>query len=338
MKKTFLLLIMTMSILCIRAQYNDILYLTNSKVKLLQIDQEDDATLLYFTFTSDKETSFIYISDNVRLKADGMDYSLKTAGNIPISHDGKDKSVAGRVGMKVNFILAFEKAPIDKPFDVIENELSTTAFNFHQIKVNTNLRTRRYDMNVFLEDTPLKPRFKCTVDGCDFKVTKSKGLTQAVCFTNDATNAEEAVILFDFLNQSGKPVHFRMGDIRLTGIKKNKEVQIATDIAPTNLNAHRRLWNEYQKELSRPTAESKYVRNRWSLMDVLDKYTVRPNDTLYINYLSKVKPELEQTPLSDKTIADGECYGGYIKFNQKKISKYTLEYTIEGEKYRYNIK
>ena len=318
------------------AQYNNILYLTNSNVKLLQVDQEDEATLLYFTFTSEKETSYIYISDNIRLKADGKDYSLISAGNIPVSHDGKDKSVAGRVGMKVNFVLAFEKAPIDQPFDVIENELSTTAFNFHQIKVNTKSRTRRYDMNVFLEDTPLKPRFRYTVDGCDFKVVKPKGLILAFCFTTDADNADEAVVMLDVVNRSGKSVQFSKEDCKITGYKKDKPLQIPLDASLQEATSNRRLWKDCVKDVELP--KSRYVRQRWSLIDVLNEYAINSNDSIYEDYLARIKPELEHTPLTSKTIADGECYGGSMRFSQKKLSKYIFECTIEGEKYRYVIK
>lgn len=131
------------------AQYNDIRYLTNSAAKLVQIDCEDDATLLYFTYDNTRPNTYLYVSDAIRLKVGDIDYYLKGAGNMPVSHDGGDKSVAGRAGKRLNFVLAFDKVPIDKPFDLIENELSTTAFNFHAIKVNTQLRTRRYDIDVF---------------------------------------------------------------------------------------------------------------------------------------------------------------------------------------------
>ena len=320
------------------AQYNDIRYLTNSAAKLVQIDCEDDATLLYFTYDNTRPNTYLYVSDAIRLKVGGIDYYLKGAGNMPVSHDGGDKSVTGRAGKRLNFVLAFDKVPIDKPFDLIENELSTTAFNFHAIKVNTQLRTRRYDIDVFLEDTHIKHRNVVNVGGSRYNVWKCRGLTLTMHSMRTGAKGDDIKVMLDIVNNTGRSINFSTDDLNIIAYKKKKEVALTMPVADNNgVGNSVRRWDDYEALLADEDEPRRKTSTRISTLDVLSRYAVTDNNAVFSRYLQQLKTDLSDRTLVSRAIDNGECHGGMFTLDAKKSDYITIVFTLDGESYRYKI-
>ena len=334
MKRYIILIICICTLQFAYAQYNDILYLSESKAKLVQIDANDDVTLFYFTYTSAGKDSYIYISDNIRLKVDGRSYPLLKAGNIPVSHDGKDKSLFGKEGKKTHFVLAFEKVDISKPFDLIENELSLTAFNYRAIKVNMNSRTRRFDMTVFLEDTPIKQKYLFHAKNGNFIVTRAHGLAVAVDFAMNYEKKQKSCMFIDILNRSGRPLTFNASSIKCTGFRKKKTFDVP--VISSNLNVSKpRKWADIVKTLATETQNVTSVSGKRSTLDILARYEFNTKDAQYEKYLQKEKSDLSASYLSNLVINDNECYGGIVDIATQKADYYVVTFNFDGEEYRF---
>lgn len=137
------------------------------KIELQLVEDTDSSTLVYMTYTKDNDSNIasICLNRNTHVTVKGLSYKVLSTFNLPIL-DEADRRYAylTEPGQKHNIIVEFEKFPYSEEFDIIENESSATAFNFHGISVDVASDTD-IDSQRFIDSTPMTVLEKYTVDG-----------------------------------------------------------------------------------------------------------------------------------------------------------------------------
>ena len=341
------------------AQYNKVSYDTPCSAKIVQIDQYDESTVFFFTITAPEERQRFMVNDNIKVVVDGSYKACKliSTGNIPMTSENcvaylKDK------GNTLNFILEFEKVPLDKPFSIIENPERSTplTFNFNNISVNTADVAEKMDIDDFLSFTDYVKSGKFSKGGGEYMYYEVNGVMVATHLGEEFSGFTKMGILdIEVVNDSGKPVNFSGANIRVTAMKNEKKGYIEIPLWPVstyddavrdsnylNMQAHEEEVNPIASSIGR------YRRNRVKIDDVgsqvvlgtletIFRSTTREEMDEYAAALEEYRQKKWDNYLQDARLDNGEYYGGFVAFKDSNYKHYIIYVTIGGHEYRFNI-
>ena len=341
------------------AQYNTISYDTECFAKLVQIDQYDESTVLFFTAASPEGRERFSVNDNIKITVDGSykAYKLLSVANIPMSSENcvaylKDK------GNTLNFIMEFEKFPIDKPFRIIENTERSNAliFNYDNVTV-ADAPKEKIDINDFLSFTDYVRSGKYTKDGGTFMYYDFNGVSVATHLRDEFWGLTR-VGVFDVVvtNDSGRTVVVDSNNIKVTAIKneKNGYVEIplwsAADFDSMVASNNNMSVSSYADNIN-PVASAisdyrRYRVNRddikgqilYGSLETVFRATSRSEVDEYAAALEKNRQRLWNNYLRGVDVESGESYGGFVAFkDQKGFKHYIITVTVGGHDYVFNI-
>lgn len=355
MKKTILILMMLMATIVASAQYSEFTYSTECSAKLLHIDQGEGATIFYFTYTAPKDFSYVFINDETKIvmKNTRKSYKIKTSANIPTGHNDKNTTFIEDMGRSINFIMAFDSIPLNQPFDIIENndKNGVNVFNYRNIVIDTSKKFERYDIESFLEETPVKMNETYYIDGTQYTAITYKGVTLTTNFvkTYDAGNVDQVVL--DIVNNTGHAFDFIINNISVTGYRNDKSFAMDV-ISPERYEQrvyNRQYWDYTGKSYDAERIAKKASTFSWGSGKNKETVEIGPLQFLlefgmksklydYGEYLDQKRGELVNQYLKNNTIKSGECYGGHFNIKYKKTDYYILKMVIDGETYKIRVR
>ena len=192
---------------------------SNANTSLRYVRQTDTTTQIFAVFTMPEEATDAVLFNLPRTlhATDGdLDYKMVNAHNVPIADESMiEYSVLEGNQKKLNFILEFEKIPIEDKFDIIDNTEGGRDLDFQGISVDM-ASTKELDSKRFLKSTNL-PRCGMYYDEGN---CYTYYLRDGVLITMRSTYAKDNFCLYiTIINNSDHGILFNTGNIRATGHK-----------------------------------------------------------------------------------------------------------------------
>ena len=194
--------LLTFSPFRIFAQYVPISYDAPYHMNIIQMDNREFSTLLFFDYTVPEDTTWksgpkwINFGEKTYISIPGSNkkYNMLSTVNMPIDSEAEHKMMLfDRAGQRHKFVLEFEKIPDSCfTFDIIEDINDSNAFNIRNINFNSADSVEFVDIDDYIADCPLKEYGQYYVNGTVISYIKYKGI-----IVNTVAN---------FLNQYGKYV------------------------------------------------------------------------------------------------------------------------------------
>ncbi len=212
------------------AQYNNIEFeIKPEQLQIVQIDYTEISTLVFLKYTN-KGSGWIYISDKTHLKDTKSNkvYYLLNSINIPLSDEGEPKMhILDKKDQVHFFCLEFEKLPetVEK-FNLTEEEASSSAFNFFNIKINKEIKTDFIRIDDYIKSSPVKEYGYSLKDGNYIFYYKHKGMSLSLTLLRDNNYGDYYQVWINIQNFTGK--NLLLDPNRITAksyLTKKQEVQ-----------------------------------------------------------------------------------------------------------------
>lgn len=357
MKKAALLLLGCIASVAAFAQYKDFTYEGDSNFKLIQIDQYDEATVFFFTYTAKEDRRMIAVNDNTKITVndDYKVYHLQQTGNIPFSSENCWAYLA-KTGESLNIVLQFDKVPIEQAFSMTEKEGATgNYFNFKNIKVNTASVSKKIEIDDFLGACDYTKQEKYTVGGAQYMLYDINGLAVATHLGDEYVDlAKVGRFSIVVTNDSGKPVTLSAGNIKVLATKNESKgwVEIplwsVADFDARISSSNAMSVRGYEDQVNPIASAIGRYRNTqvqrnsakdilWTSAEVLARASTAAKVDEYAAALEENRAREWNNYLQKVTIENGETYGGYVIFKDKNYKKYKIIVNVGGHEYTYYI-
>lgn len=359
MKRFALLLLGCAANVAAFAQYKDFSCESGSNFKIIQIDQYDEATVFFLTFTTESGRELISVNDNTKITIGGdyKTYHLQQTGNIPFSSEGCSAYLA-KAGDRLNMILQFDRVPIERTFTMTEKdgeEKDDYLFNFKNIKVNMDAVSDKIDINDYLSSCDYIKQERYSVDGKQFMLYNVNGLSVATHLGEEYVDLAK-VGRFNIVvtNDSGRPVKLSANNIKVLATKNEKkgwveiplwsvsdfDARVSSDNYMTVRGYEDRI-NPVASAVSR-YRNTQINRNStedilWAGVEILARASTKSKVDEYADVLEENRAREWDNYLQQVTIESGETYGGYVIFKDKNYKKYKITVTVGGHEYVYYI-
>jgi len=359
MKKLIFAAVMLLAVSNLHAQWKvtDIDKSENGSCELIQILESDSSTFVFGTITNPSDVLYPYStsSRSACVYVDDEKYKLVNSVNLPIYDEATPTYAQISGHQKMNFILEFEKFPVNGSFDLVEKESKHTegTYNFYGIHVS-NVGIENMVGDSFIDEYPTVLYGNFTNEGKTNQYYLAQNLAiSCTCETEqrDQYGQPDYVFFLTFDNGSDKDMELHPGkDIRVTGhsVKSNgKEEEKAIKLIRQDDYELYFHGKDYQA--------ARHIVNS-GVAGVTDAASQAQNSTInsdaraalglisLVGTLSidkQVKEYMEEHPsdrpsaLRDCTIKAGEKKSGYIGIQTKKMDRYVLHLTLDG--YEYNF-
>lgn len=355
-KKTIALsLALIAGIFSANAQFRDFTADNSSVFKLVQVDTSANGTFFYFTAKASNRGANFNINENSIVTAEGVmkRYKLLGTGNIPMSNENAYSHIENEGG-ELNFVLVFDSSiPIDKPLTISGDGDSEGEYSFNSIKnirINTSSVSEKMNLVDFLDFTDFVQTASYVADDHNYRSYTFNGITIAGALTNSDPYGKFYVTI---TNLSGHDVAFSMNNIKVKGKKREKDQFEPRD------NISRLEYNDYLEEVDAWDSRSyqnsinpvaSIIHDFSSFGVKYDDYAskialsaiegaLRKNDTgkvaEYNQALQKERNRKWKNYIQSVTIHDGETYGGFVAFKNKRTNFWEVTVEIAGKKYTF---
>ena len=340
------------------AQYKNFTSTNDSAFKLIQIDQYDEATLFFFQVKTEEDRKAFNINDNTKITVNGeyKAYHLQQTLNMPFVSENRHAYLAN-TGDELNFVLVFDRIPLDKPFSMIEKEGKTGYyFNFKDITVDLSKESPKIEADDFVQATDYVVREKYESNGQQWMSYNINGLAVDTHLTGEYLNLTRVGKLnIVITNDTGKPIRVSPENITVTAAKNERSDYVEIP-----------LWEvgKYDQKVAgdNSLSVSAYEDRINPIASVLGSYrTRRGNDAslgeqlalasaeliarastqskvdAYADALDKNRQKVWEEYLQSLTLENGETYGGYVTFKDKNYARYVITINIGGHVYTFYI-
>lgn len=256
MKSYFLLFLLFCVDYSAYAQYNKINVDTRPEnMTIYHVDERDNSTLVFFKYTREEGIDWANIGENTIVRVDGTykEYHLINSINMPINFEGEQHFMLFERPNQIHcFALEFEKFPLGVTFDIIEDEQSPSAYNFHGIVVDTTQIDEFINLDKIVEDYPIvREKIMSIKDGILFQTIKTKDIAITMNVQGLKKYGKYFMVNMTIQNYSGKSILFDLNKVSATGYTI-KEGKIEQTIPLEILSA-----DEYDKKIANRQAWSK---------------------------------------------------------------------------------
>lgn len=354
MKKLALILIMLAGIATASAQYNEIKYNTQCNAKLVQIDQRDNLTYFFFTYEN-KHTGSVSVSSEIKIKSPGSyrPYKLKDYKNITTEKDGEAKVDLTKIGNALNFVLIFDKFPLDKEFSICESDDNDAEkLNFTNVTINTSSTVEFMNINDFVAKTPMVANGESKqVDGVMTKCVQDGDLSINVTNSFVKEYGRYQRFFLDFKNNTGHDIDLKAGNVSVSAKYADGEIEqmeiVKLKEVISKING--------QEVLSGLISIGTLAASAYTIGAVVGGGNIT-TDTWYNNASStmfdvnnaahmflrdnpeKYKDVIKKYYLSDTSIKNGTTHGCMFNVkDKKKIEQMTVKLNINGKEHNFDF-
>lgn len=337
---------------------------SNVNTSLKYVRQTDSTTQVFAVITIPETSTEAVLFNLPRTlhATDGeLDYKMVNAHNVPIADESMNEySILEGNQKKLNFILEFEKIPIEDKFDIIDNTEGRSDLDFQGISVDM-ASTKELDTKRFLKSTNL-PRCGMYYDEGN---CYTYYLRDGVFFTMRSTYAKEHFYLFlTIVNNSDHGILFNTGNIRATGHKakggdttvvnlslmsKNEYVHLieAVDRYEANKASESHGMNEVghamslaSSSLALSTFGSPYNNPGYVGLGIAGGFLrdiEYARKKPYLAELDKTREERTKNYLQSQSIKPGESHSGFIRLEKdKRVYDFNVIIPMDGYDFEFH--
>lgn len=213
----------------------------------------EESTFIYVTKTS-KEENENFTCAPLTANAGYKKYKMKNCYNVPKYNEAEPACVVlDKSGQSHNFILEFEKLPMNTTFDIIEdaNEALAEPWTFSGVMIDTLSRTEAIDPYDFVNATPSKLFGKYATKGTVYNYYMNNGIVLTAHFAKGRNYGKYYQVYLDIINNTDHSIAFTTDNVETEGyvVKKGK----TTSFALETLSA-----SDYDKKVRKSQAWSRF--------------------------------------------------------------------------------
>lgn len=361
MKKSFVItIIMCLASIAASAQWKvESVVSGEPNTKLLQVLETDKSVLVYATFEREcEEVAETNLDRNIHVKVNGLKYKILNSVNLPIQDDSENLHAVLEKGKnEINFVMEFEKFPVEGGFDIIEGtEEGACHYNFHGVTVCRIDSTQLIDTDRFLDSGTPVLSGKNVRGGTDYLYLIRNGVCitcNAVVMKGDWFSSDDLLFYVDIVNNSDHGILFDFDKVRVRGLKKKKEKweeKMWTKFTPESYDSYlaRQDYDEARyktssvlDEIGRQIDRDKIHTNvnSWERigLDALGAINQHAIDNRIEEYM-KAHPKDRPKALRSESIKPGDSIHGYIASQKKKADKSKLTIPIDNYDFSFEFR
>ena len=330
--------------------------------KLLQILETEKSVLIYATFEKEFEDfNHVYLNRDTHVKQNGLKYKILNSVNFPIQDEAEKRAVFMQIGKnEVNFVMEFEKFPVEDGFDIIEgSKEGDFCFNFHGVSVSRIDSTQLIDTERFLDSAAPVITGKNVKGGTHYRYLIRNGVCitcNAVIQEGDWFSPDDMIYYLDIVNNSDHGIMFDFNTVSVVGKKKKSNGKVEEKVwpkyTPDSYERHlaaldydearyqtSSVLNDIGSQINRE--KNKPGTNSWekiglAALGALNEHAIQNRIAEYM----KAHPKNRPSALRSESIKAGDSIHGYIASKKKKGDEVVLTIPIDGFDFRflYNAK
>ena len=323
----------------------------------------ENSVLLYCSFNVLDSMTLPTLFDfdrSAMVKSDDMGYMLLNTYNVPMGDEGNvEYAFFDRCHQSLNFVLEFEKFPLDIPFDLVENGSKSDAFNLAEIVVDTCSVTT-VDSGLFLDATPYTRYGTFIREGnpCEYYSGEDFFFSAMACDLQEGITYDCGSAFLTITNNSDHP--FDIGPSCLNVIGHKQAGKTVRDIKMNLMN--KKECDKFLLNFDEATVRSMHDRTDaekvggaleglaldtnlpglgglglfalGALVASCDKTDISP----YMNELNEARESKIKAYVEDHTVMPGETYSCFIayKITTNNLVGTTINATLDGVTYSFN--
>lgn len=340
------------------AQYRNITSSNDSEFKLVQIDQYDEATLFFFQTTANEDRKGLNVNDNTKITVAGdyKAYHLQQTLSMPFSSENRSAYLANK-GDGLNFVLVFDRIPLDKPFTMTERDGRTGYyFNFNDITVDLTDISPKIDADSFVQATDYVVREKYESNGQQWMSYSVNGLAVDTHLEGEYLNLTRVGKLnIVITNDSGRRITVSPDNITVKAARNARSEYVVIPLWEVgkydskvagqnsmNLSSYEERVNPIASVLgsyrSRRGADASLGEQLvLASAEILARASTQSKVDAYADALEQNRRKVWEEYLQTVALESGEAYGGYVTFKDKNYSNYVITVTVGGYDYVFYI-
>lgn len=306
---------------------------------LLQVLETENTTLVYATLKVNVDSDlFLHLDRNLCVMVDGLKYKALNSVNLPILDEADYRNVKLSEGENViNFVMEFEKFPVENGFDIIENSKDGEwNFNFRDIKLSHIDASKVIDTERFLNSAAPVIVGKYSEDGHNYTYY----IREDVCVTCNAVSqagglfTDDEIFYVSIVNNSDHGVKFDFDKVRVQGTRtKSKGVEETSSWTKYTPESYEDFYARMDYEEARHNAAAinssigdqinrerrnaeygSWERVGWEALGALNQQAMQNRISDYL----KKHPKNRPSALKSESIKAGESVHGYIATKKQK--------------------
>lgn len=323
----------------------------NEDTALKYLCQTDSSTMLFFTYTLPdkvKEKTYVNIPKSVFVTDGDISYKLVNAINIPIADESVEEyCILEGKDRKLNFILEFEKFPIDGRFDIQDGQDDEETINIYGIVVDTTAK-KNVDPVRFAKSTQLMHCGQFYDQGIFYTFYERDGVFVS---SHNSYGDDHFTLYLSIYNDSDHGILFSTGNIDVKGHKVKRGDTVEVDMPLISKNSyvrdvemtdryvaesasHSRALSEIESAVSfasigTPWRSPEYTGLRVvsGILTDIHNNKMRP----YLTELNKTRDERTKNYLQSQSIKSGEEHVGFIQIERpKKVNDFRAVVHMDG--------
>lgn len=189
---------------------------SDPNTKFVSAINTDESTYLYVTKTSRLENE-IFTCGKLTATIGFKSYKLKNCYNVPKYNEAEPSYIyMGKKGQAHNFILEFEKLPLQTEFDITE-EMDSGAWVFSGVKIDTLSRMEYINPNDFVGATPAKIYGNYASNGIRYSYYMYNGIILTAYFAKGDDYGKYYQVYLDIINNTDHSIAFNIENVKAQG-------------------------------------------------------------------------------------------------------------------------
>lgn len=194
-------------------------------ISLKWVMPTDSSVLLYAVYTRKDTTDYVALSRKTCVVQDDCDYRIINSTNIPVYDEAFPMAAyLPTEGQRINFVMEFEKFPLDAPFDIIFSD-DEPSRNCLYVRADTS-SVAKTNIRRFLKSTPVTYIGKYVNDGKNYFFYDHDGTFVGV---ECAYYGDYFKVTFDIFNGSDHGIMFNTSNLKgVSNVKKGRKTELVT--------------------------------------------------------------------------------------------------------------
>ena len=331
----------------------------NDRVALKYVEQTESSCLVYAVFTVPDEVSepvLINVSRSSYVTDGKDDFKFVRAYNVPVYDESiPEFSILEDGDRKLNFILEFEKFPLDGRFDIIDDPSNDEALNIYGVCVDT-ATGKEVDRNRFTGSTRPARCGEYFEEGNNNMYYIRDGVFVSC---HSSCSDEYFTLYLSIVNESDHGILFKNDNIAVKGnrvknknatevdlplLSKNEYVRLveSDDFQEAEKSSHSEGLEEIGLAVSFAALGTQFrsmervgLKFLGGLIQDINHINARP----YLAELDKTRAERTKNYLQSQSIRPGDSHTGFIKVKRpKKVNDFLMTLHMDGYDFQFYSK
>lgn len=318
---------------------------------LRYVEQTDSTSRIYAVLTMPEESGEAFLVNVPRsvLVSDGdMDYKLLHAHNIPVLDESMlEFSILEDNDRKLNFILEFEKFPIDEKLDLVDKSSDDSPLNLRGICVDAT-ETKNVDSKRFMASTALPRCGRYYEEGASYTYYLRDGVFVSC---HSSYGSKHFTLYISIVNNSDHGILFNTRNLTIKGDKPKGKGSVEVDLPLFSKNDYTSLLEDEDSYMADKASHSAGLSEIGSAvsfasigvpwrslehtgLNVLGGFLrdISTNAAKpYLAELDKTRAERTKNYLQSQSIKPGESHSGFLRVEKpKQVKNFRLTIHMDG--------